>query len=196
MKNIRQIISELNIELEEDQLKELEKAVNDNYKTVADYDRISDKLEASDKKYKETKEAFDDFKKDFDGVDVEELKQKASDLELKIQTITQDYENKLTQKELEGIFSDEAQKLNCLDVDLARSQVDFASLLKSKDRKADIESALKELKKNKPILFKEEKKEPTKPPKPNFTVLGGMGGDGDKPAPSLKNALYDYYKGE
>ena len=196
MKNIRQIISELNIELEEGQLKELEKAVNDNYKTVADYDRISDKLEASDRKYQETKIAFDDFKKSFDGVDVKELKQKASDLELKIQTITQDYENKLTQKELEGIFAEEAQKLNCLDVDLARSQVDFASLLKSKDRKADIESALKDQKKNKPNLLKEEKDEPAKAPKPNFTVLGGMGGDGDKPAPSLKNALYDYYKGE
>lgn len=196
MKNIRQIIADLNIELEEDQLKQLEDAVKDNYKTVVDYDRISDKLEASDKKYQETEKAFNDFKKSFDGVDVEELKQKASDLELKIQTITQDYENKLTQKELEGIFAEEAQKLNCLDVDLARSQVDFASLLKSKDRKADIESALKDLKKNKPILFKEEKNEPTKPPKPNFRVLGGMGGEGDKPAPSLKNALYDYYKGE
>ena len=74
MKNIIEILKESNIELTKEQEESITKLVNDNYKTIAEFDKQKEKLSLAENNAKEIQTKFDNFKKSYDGVDVEELK--------------------------------------------------------------------------------------------------------------------------
>ena len=106
MKNITTILSELGIEVPEEKKEALAKSVNENYKTVAEFTKLSGKL--SDEEARRT-QAEDALKK-FDGLDpdsvakeIEDWKQKAIDAEREYTAKAQkrDYEDALA-KELDG----------------------------------------------------------------------------------------------
>lgn len=86
MKNIIEILKESNIELTKEQEDSVTKLVNDNYKTIAEFERQKDKLSLAENNAKDIQTKFDDFKKSYDGVDVQELRNK-------INTLTNDIEN-------------------------------------------------------------------------------------------------------
>ena len=84
MKNIETILTEAGIELTEEQKTAVKAAVGENYKTIIDYQKQTDKLQAVTQRATEAETAL----KKFDGVDVdgfqktiEEWKQKAQDAE-------------------------------------------------------------------------------------------------------------------
>lgn len=100
MKNITTILSELGIEVPEERKEALAKSVNENYKTVAEFTKLSGKL--SDEEARRT-QAEDALKK-FDGLDpdsvakeIEDWKQKAIDAEREYTAKAQkrDYEDAL-----------------------------------------------------------------------------------------------------
>lgn len=190
MKNIIEILKSQNIELNEEQTKAIEKEVSENYKTIADYQKQKDKLDVANNQLKETKEAFDTFKKDFDGVDVKEMK-------TKIDTLTQDLANKesesqtkLNDLEMRYKAKDQLRDRNCIDIDLAMTQIDFVELAKSSNQDKDLESCINNIVENKKMLFQQEE------PKPigGINVGGGTGGAGGEEPKSLKEALKLNYK--
>lgn len=175
MKNIIEILKSQNIELNEEQTKAIEKEVSENYKTIADYQKQKDKLDVANTQLQETKEAFDTFKKDFDGVDVQEMK-------TKIDTLTQDLANKesesqtkLNDLEMRYKAKDQLRDRNCIDIDLAMTQIDFVELAKSSNQDKDLESCINNIVENKKMLFQQEE------PKPigGINVGGGTGGNDD-----------------
>lgn len=175
MKNIIEILKSQNIELNDEQKKAIEKEVGENYKTIADYQKQKDKLDVANNQLKETKDAFDDFKKDFDGVDVKEMKNK-------IDTLTQDLANKesesqtkLNDLEMRYKAKDGLRGRNCIDVDLAMTQIDFAELAKSSNQDKDLEKILDGIQENKKMLFPQEPK-----PKGGINLGGGTGGNDSK----------------
>ena len=76
MKNIIEILKESNIELTKEQEESVTKLVNENYKTIAEFDKQKEKLSLAENNAKDIQTKFDDFKKSYDGVDVEELRNK------------------------------------------------------------------------------------------------------------------------
>lgn len=80
MKNIIEILKESNIELTKEQEDSVTKLVNDNYKTIAEFERQKDKLSLAENNAKDIQTKFDDFKKNYDGVDVQELRNKINTL--------------------------------------------------------------------------------------------------------------------
>lgn len=76
MQNYEQILQELGIEVPEDKKAELKKKMNENYKTVADYNKVVEKRD-------EYKTSLDDVQSKLDGfkdVDVSDLKTQISTL--------------------------------------------------------------------------------------------------------------------
>lgn len=76
MQNYEQILQELEIEVPEDKKAELKKKMNENYKTVADYNKVVEKRD-------EYKTSLDDVQSKLDGfkdVDVSDLKTQISTL--------------------------------------------------------------------------------------------------------------------
>lgn len=175
MKSIKDILKESNIELNEEQEKAITKAVNENYKTIADYDKQKEKLSLAESNAKEIQSKFDEFKKGFDGVNVEDLNKKIQALTSDIETQKSTYETQIQKMNLESVLNAKAKEYGCKDFDLAKSQFNFDDLLKSKDQTNDIDKAFKQLKESKPILFEEEKQEDEPQSKGNIIGASGKG---------------------
>lgn len=173
MKNIIEILKESNIELTKEQGDSVTKLVNDNYKTIAEFERQKDKLSLAENNAKDIQTKFDDFKKSYDGVDVEELRNKINTLTNDIETQKTSYEVQISKMNLDSVLSAKAKEYGCKDFDLAKSQFNYDDLLKSKDQTNDIDKAFKTLKENKPILFEKEQNEPTA--KGNIVGSSGQG---------------------
>jgi hypothetical protein len=161
MKNIIEILKESNIELTKEQEDSVTKLVNDNYKTIAEFERQKDKLSLAENNAKDIQTKFDDFKKNYDGVDVQELKKKINTLTNDIESQKTSYEVQISKMNLDSVLSAKAKEYGCKDFDLAKSQFNYEDLLDSKDQTNDIDKAFKTLKENKPILFEEEQNEPS-----------------------------------
>lgn len=161
MKNIIEILKESNIELTKEQEESVTKLVNDNYKTIAEFDKQKEKLSLAESNAKDIQTKFDKFKESYDGVDVEELRKKINTLTNDIDTQKTTYEAQISKMNLDSVLSAKAKEYGCKDFDLAKSQFNYDDLLKSKDQTNDIDKAFKTLKENKPILFEEEQNKPT-----------------------------------
>lgn len=155
MKNIIEILKSQNIELTEEQTKAINDEVKVNYKTVADYDRQADKLELANDQLKKTKGAFEDFKKNYDGVDIEELKEKIDTLNDQLNSKETEYQTNLNRLDLTSKLKDKLREKGCLDMDLAITQFNLDDLLSSKNQESDLETALNKVIENKGMLFKE-----------------------------------------
>lgn len=173
MKNILEILKSQNIKLTDEQTKAIEKEVSENYKTIADYDKQKAKLELANEQLSETKTAFDDFKKGYEGVDVDELKGKVDTLTQQLADKDTDYQKKLGTIELNNKLKDGLRDNGCIDLDLAMTQFNIEELLASKNQDKDIETALNGLKENKKMLFQEKKPKPTG----GINIGGGTGGN-------------------
>ncbi len=176
MKNIIEILKESNIELAKEQEESVTKLVNDNYKTIAEFDKQKEKLSLAENNAKDIQTKFDDFKKSYDGVDVEELRNKINTLTNDIENQKATYEVQISKMNLDSVLSAKAKEYGCKDFDLAKSQFNYDDLLNSKDQTNDIDKAFKTLKENKPILFEEKTTEPTL----NGNIIG-KSGQGENP---------------
>lgn len=161
MKNIIEILKESNIELTKEQEDSVTKLVNDNYKTIAEFERQKEKLSLAENNAKDIQTKFDDFKKSYDGVDVQELRNKINTLTNDIENQKTTYEVQISKMNLDSVLNAKAKEYGCKDFDLAKSQFNYDDLLKSKDQTNDIDKAFKTLKENKPILFEEKQNEPS-----------------------------------
>lgn len=161
MKNIIEILKESNIELTKEQEESVTKLVNDNYKTIAEFDKQKEKLSLAENNAKDIQKKFDKFKESYDGVDVEELRKKINTLTNDIDTQKTTYETQISKMNLDSVLSAKAKEYGCKDFDLAKSQFNYDDLLNSKDQTNDIDKAFKILKENKPILFEEKQNEPS-----------------------------------
>lgn len=172
MKNIKEILQESGIELSEEQTSSIEKSVLENYKTTAEFEKLKEKSEKVEEKNTEIQTAFDEFKKNYEDVNVEEMKTKIETLNKSLEESNSKYENHIKTTQFMELAKAKASELGCADFDLAMKALDMDALLTSKDQSKDIETALTELKENKPILFtKEEEK-----PKDNINLLDGVEG--------------------
>ena len=173
MKNIVEILKESNIELTKEQEESITKLVNDNYKTIAEFDKQKEKLSLAENNAKDIQKKFDKFKESYDGVDVEELRNKINTLTNDIDTQKTSYETQISKMNLDSVLSAKAKEYGCKDFDLAKSQFNYDDLLNSKDQTNDIDKAFKTLKENKPILFEEKQNEPAL--KGNIIAKSGQG---------------------
>lgn len=187
MKNIEAILSELGIEVTDDQKKQLVAAVNENYKTVNDYDKQKTKVETLEASLAETKEAL----KKFDGVDAEQLKAEIAELTQKIEDTKSDYEGKIAERD----FSDKIEKaiVNAkgLNVTAIKALLDIDGIKASKNQDKDLEDAIKALTEaeNSKMLFGEA--EPIN--KGKADPIGQVKKGGSNGEETLTSALNDYY---
>lgn len=148
MKNIFEIMKEYGLEVPEDKKKEFEKVVLDNYKTVTDYDNQTEKLNKANDTIKANDIAIENLKKDLEGfkdVDVTALNQRISDLEKEKETIKQDYDNKIAERDFNDILKDAISSAKGKNAKAITALLDMETLKASKNQKEDIAAALKTL---------------------------------------------------
>lgn len=141
MKNIFEIMKDYGLEVPEDKKKDFEKAVLENYKTAADYDKQVDKVtNLTDQLNTVTEEM-----KKFDGVDPEALKNQIADLNQKLADKDTEYQNQLADRDFQDSVKSMITKYKGKNEKAIMALLDMESLKASKNQNEDLEKAFKAL---------------------------------------------------
>ena len=141
MKNIEAILKEAGLEVTAEQLAAIDKAVKENYKTVVDYDKQKEKLDASEAKVKTLTESMEKFK----DVDPEALKKSIEDLKKELETKDAEYAGKIADRDFEDILKDAITVAKGKNTKAIRALLDLDALKSSKNQKEDVAEASKKL---------------------------------------------------
>lgn len=133
MKNIDTILSEIGVEIPKDKSEAFKKAFNENYKTIAEYDKIKEKADTYEKQVEETSkqlEKFKDVKPDELQKEIEDWKQKAKDAEA-------DFNKRIAERDLNDALNVELEKYKFSSNSAKKAIIDRikAEELKVKDGK-------------------------------------------------------------
>lgn len=99
MKNINEILTGLGIEVPEDKVAELNKAVSENYKTVAEHEKKLGKVEGERDNLRAQLTAAQDTLKSFEGVDIESIQKDLNDWKAKAEQAEKDYNEQLYKRD-------------------------------------------------------------------------------------------------
>lgn len=167
MKNITTILSELGITIPEDKTADLNKAVAENYKTVAEYDKLNGKLTTMTERATTAENTLKGFEgKDFDAITRERDEWKTKHDEL-IATHQKEAEERDFNEALSAAIS-EAKGRNAKAI---MANLDLEKLRGSKNRDKDIKAALDSLRTESGYLFEDNGG------KARFTTTSGNGGN-------------------
>ena len=141
MKNMETILADSGITLTDEQKSSINKAVAENYKTVADYDKQKDKLTNAEDKVNTLTESLDKFK----DVNVEELSKTVTDLKEQLKKKDDDYASQIADRDFSEIVKDSIAKASGKNAKAIKALLDIDTLKGSKNQKEDIEDAIKAL---------------------------------------------------
>lgn len=153
MKNIHMILSELGIAIPEDKKADFDKAVAENYKTAAEFEkkvnRLNDDLAAEKKRADTAEETLKGFEgKDFDAITKErdEWKRKHEEQEAA-------HKRETEEREFNDVLASAISEAKGKNPKAITALLDLEKLRGSKNQKDDIKSALEGLKTDSGYLF-------------------------------------------
>lgn len=175
MKNIFEIMKDYGLEVPEDKKKDFEKAVLENYKTAADYEKQTDKVTNLTEQLNETKEAM----KKFEGVDPEDLKNQIADLNQKLTDKDTEYQTKLADRDFQDNVKGMIAKYKGKNEKAIMALLDMDALKTSKNQNEDLEKAFKTLAEaeDSKMLFENTSVQVDGKGNPIGTFINGGGGD-------------------
>jgi hypothetical protein len=141
MKNIETILSENGVELTDEQKKAISKAVGENYKTVADWQKQHDKVQTLEEQLSSTKEALSKF----DGVDADGLNNQIAALKADLEKKDAEYQTQIADRDFNDMLKDSIASVNGRNAKAITALLDVDALKASKNQKEDIANALKAL---------------------------------------------------
>lgn len=149
MKNIYDILKDFGLEVPEDKRADFDKAWKENYRTKADYDKVAGQRDD----YKASLDTVNGKLKEFEGVDVSDLKGQIEALQGDLRKKDDEY----AAKEAERAFNDSLDKAiteaGGRNPKAIRGLLDLETLKESKDQTEDIKKALESVKESDAYLF-------------------------------------------
>jgi len=141
MKNIETILKEAGITLTEEQSSSITKAVDENYKPIADWQKQHDKVQNLTEQLDTAKETL----KKFDGIDADGLKKQVEDLQKELEDKDTEYQEKIADRDFQDMLKDAIANAKGKNAKAITALLDVDSLKASKNQKEDVEAALKKL---------------------------------------------------
>lgn len=171
MKNIYDILKDFGMEVSEDKKTDFDKAWKENYRTKSDYDKVAGQRDD----YKTSLDTVNAKLKEFEGVDVEDLKGQIATLQGDLKKKDDEY----AAKEAERAFNDSLDKAIMAaggrNPKAIRGMLDLETLKGSNDQTEDIKKALEAVKESDSYLFGSD--EPFLNPVGPTNNRGGDGGN-------------------
>lgn len=177
MKNIFEIAKEFGLEIPEDKKKDFEKAVLENYKTVADYEKQTEKVTSLTDQLKTATDSL----KEFEGVDPKDLQEKITTLTQNLADKEKEYQDQLADRDFNDLVKGAIRESNGRNEKAIMALLDMENLKQSKNQKEDVAAALKALTEAEDSKMLFGKMEPVKlgPANPIGSFLNGGSGDSD-----------------
>lgn len=174
MKNILEIMKEYGLELPEDKQKDFEKELLESYRTAADYDMQSQRLETAEGKVKTLTESLDRFK----DVDVDSLNKDIETLKKQLEDKDKELADQLAERDFMDALKEGVHAAKGKDAEKIIRLLDVETLKASKNQKEDIAAAIKAMAEDDVTKGMFNTDEPTKEGTGN--VIGGIfKGSGD-----------------
>lgn len=149
MENIYGILKGFGLEVPEDKKADFDKAWKENYRTKTEYEKATSQRD----EYKTSLDTVNEKLKEFDGVDVADLKGQIATLQEDLKKKDDEY----AAKEAERLFNDALDKAITAaggrNAKAIRGLLDIEALKDSKDQTADIKKALDVAKESDAYLF-------------------------------------------
>lgn len=149
MKNIYEILKEFGMEVPEEKKAEFDKAWKENYRTKADYDKVTSQRD----EYKTSLDTVNGKLKEFEGVDVNELKGQITKLQQDLKDKDTEYANKEADRIFQNTLKEAIKTAGGRNEKAVMALLDVDSLKASKDQSADIKKALDAAKESDAYLF-------------------------------------------
>ncbi len=138
MKNFETILSENGVELTDEQKTAISKAMGENYKTIADWQKQHDKVQALETQLSSTKEALAKF----DGVDADGLNSQIATLKADLERRDAEYQAQIADRDFSDMLKDAIASVKGKNAKAITALLDVEALKASKNQKEDIASAL------------------------------------------------------
>ena len=155
MKNIHTILSEYGITVPEDKKAEFDKAVAENYKTAAEFEkkvnRLTEDLTAEKKRADTAVETL----KGFEGKDFDAITRERDEWKRKHDENQQKYQQEQEEREYNADLETAANAAKCRDLKALTAHLDHEALRKSRNRKADMEAAINAQRTERGYLFED-----------------------------------------
>lgn len=190
-----EILKAHGIEVPKDKSEALIKDVAENYKTAAEYEKVSGELDKVNKTIAANDTAIKDLQgklAEFKDVDVTKLNERIKTLETEKQTIESDYKRQLEERDFDDIVKDAITIAKGRNVKAIKALLDIDELKKSKNQKDDVAAAIKGLTEaeDSKMLFGE-----SVPTGTRKDVGGQVSGSGaGQQADTLSGAIAAHYK--
>lgn len=110
MKNIAEILGEIGIEIPEDRQADFDKAVSENYKTVAEFDKRIAKANEERDGFKSRAEAAETTLKGFECVDLDKINKELADWKQKAEDSEKEYKRKMSERAFEDALTEGLSK--------------------------------------------------------------------------------------
>lgn len=141
MKNIEAILTEHGIEIPEDKKADFLKAVGENYKPIADWQRQKDKVDDLTTQLDTAKTEL----KKFEGVNTDDLKTQIADLNKKLKDQETEYNSKIADRDFHDLVDKSITKHKGVNAKAIKALLDLDTLKGSKNQEADVDKAIAEL---------------------------------------------------
>lgn len=162
MKNIFEILAALGIVIPEDKKQDITKQVAENYKTVAEFEKVKSRLEVERDNYKDSLDTAQNSLKEFEGVDVKDLNTKIANLTADLQKKDTEYQTKISDMEFNSVLDAAISESKAKNSKALKALLDVEMLKTSKNQADDIKKAIEKVKEENDFLF--ESSEPIKNP--------------------------------
>lgn len=172
MKNMIDICKDFGIEIPADKHAEFNKAVAENYKTVAEHEkkvnRLTDDLAAEKKRADEAVETL----KGFEGKDFDAITRERDEWQRKHNELVETHQKEQEEREFNSILETAITDAKGKNAKAIMALLDMEKLRSSRNREKDIKAALDSLRTDSGYLFEDNGGDP------RFTDPKGTGGNG------------------
>lgn len=141
MKNILSILADAGVEITDEQKKNIDESVKENYKPVDDWQRQHDKAKNLEEQLNSTKETLAKF----DGVDAEALNKQIEDLKADLDKKDAEYQAQIADRDFQDMLKESIVSAKGRNAKAITALLDTETLKASKNQKEDIAAALKVL---------------------------------------------------
>lgn len=109
MKNIKEILKEFGIEMTDEQIKSVEKAVAENYKTIAEVEKKTSKTDTEIASLRQQLETANETLKGFDGIDPTQINNSLNEYKTKMAELEESHKKELYKRDFSDILTKELE---------------------------------------------------------------------------------------
>lgn len=151
MKNIIDICKDFGVEVPKEQHADFLKAVNGEYKTIAEYDKVQGKLTAATQRAETAEEAL----KGFDGIDPADVQRQLDEAKRKVQEAQDEAKKQLDERDFNDRLAKMITEAKGKNAKAITALLDVEKLRSSRNQETDIKAQLDELRTSTGYLFED-----------------------------------------